>query len=144
MPVFLLAATVLALWHHVVVVITTAQLYSTKSELRFGASSNPAHGVLKICNGEDLCQWSWLEIRLNAFRRSTTPWKPFIIIKLYGEPRKGLKRLLGIFGFFFVFWLVARKLLEIFYTIIALEAGGVNQKSYLEIFKSYKMFGCFI
>ena len=54
-------------------VIATAQLHSTKPELRFCAGSNPAPGVLKIHNGEDLWQWSRLEIRFNAFRRSTIP-----------------------------------------------------------------------
>ena len=37
-----------------VVVITTAQLHSTKPELRFCAGSSPAHVVLKICDSEDL------------------------------------------------------------------------------------------
>ena len=63
-----------------VVVITTAQLHSTKPELRFCAGSNPARGVSEIRDGEDLWQWSRLEIRLNAFRRSTIPQKQFIII----------------------------------------------------------------
>ena len=63
-----------------VVVITTAQLNSTKPELRFCASSNPARGVSEIRGGEDLWQWSRLEIKLNAFRRSTIPQKQFIII----------------------------------------------------------------
>ena len=36
-----------------VVVITTAQLHSTKSELRFCAGSNPARGVSEICDGEN-------------------------------------------------------------------------------------------
>ena len=58
-------------------VITTAQLHSTKPELRFCASSNP---VSEIRDGEDLWQWSRLEIRLNAFRRSTILQKQFIII----------------------------------------------------------------
>ena len=47
----------------VVVVITTAKLHSTKSELRFCAGSNPTHGVSEICDGKNLWQWSWLEIR---------------------------------------------------------------------------------
>ena len=47
-----------------VVVITTAQLHSTKPEPRFCAGSNSARGVLEIR------QWFWLEIRINAFRRS--------------------------------------------------------------------------
>ena len=67
-------------WRRGVVVITTAQLHSTKPELRFCAGSNPARGVSEIRDGEDLWQWSRLEIRLNAFRRSTMPQKQFIII----------------------------------------------------------------
>ena len=63
-----------------VVVITTAQLHSTKPELWFCACSNPARGVSEIRDGEDLWQWSLLEIRLNTFRRSTIPQKQFIII----------------------------------------------------------------
>ena len=54
-----------------VVVIATAQLHSSKPEFRFSARLNPAHGVLEIRDGEDLWQWSRLEIRLNTFRRST-------------------------------------------------------------------------
>ena len=42
------------MWHHGVVVITTAQLHSTKPELRFRAGSNPAHGMSGIRDGEDL------------------------------------------------------------------------------------------
>ena len=41
-------------WRRGVVVITTAQLHSTKPELRFCAGSNPARGVSEICDGEDL------------------------------------------------------------------------------------------
>ena len=67
-------------WRRGVVVITTAQLHSTKPELRFCADSNPARGVSEIRDGEDLWQWSRLEIRLNAFRLSTIPQKQFIII----------------------------------------------------------------
>ena len=37
-----------------VVVVNIAQLHSTKPELTFCAGLNPAHGVLKIRNGEDL------------------------------------------------------------------------------------------
>ena len=57
--------------------ITTAQLHSTKPELRFSAGSNPARGVSEIRVGEDLWQWSRLEVRLNAFRRLTIPQKQF-------------------------------------------------------------------
>ena len=70
----------LGMWHHGGVVITTAQLHSAKSELRFCAGSNPGCNVLDIHNGEDLWLWSWLEIRLNAFRWSTMLQKQFIII----------------------------------------------------------------
>ena len=60
-------------------VITIAQLHSTKPELRFCSGSNPARGVLEIWDDEDLWQWYRLEIRMNAFRRSTIPRKQFII-----------------------------------------------------------------
>ena len=69
-----------SMWRRGEVVITTAQLHSTKPELRFCAGSNPARGVSEIRDGEDLWQWSRLEIRLNTFRRSTIPQKQFIII----------------------------------------------------------------
>ena len=58
-----------------VLVITTAQLHSTKPELRFCAGWNPARGVLEIRDGEDLWQLSPLELRLIAFRRSTITQK---------------------------------------------------------------------
>ena len=50
--------------------------HSTKPELRFCTGSNPACSVSEIRDGEDLRQWSRLEIRLNVFRRSPK----FIII----------------------------------------------------------------
>ena len=40
-------------WRRVVVVITTAQLHSTKPELRFCAVLNPTRDVSEIRNGED-------------------------------------------------------------------------------------------
>ena len=46
-----------------VVVITTAQLYSTKPELRSCAGSNPARSVSEMRDGENLWQWSRLEMR---------------------------------------------------------------------------------
>ena len=81
---FLLSAEIMwklqkNVWRRGVVVITTAQLHSTKPELRFSAGSNPVRGVTAICDGDDLWQWSRLEIRLYAFR-STIPQKQFIII----------------------------------------------------------------
>ena len=42
------------LWRRGVVVITTAQLHSTKPELRFCAGSKAACGVSEIRDGEDL------------------------------------------------------------------------------------------
>ena len=66
-------------------VSTTAQLHSTKPELRFCAVSNPSCGVSEICDGEDLWQWSWLKIRLNIFHRSTIPQKQLIIITCRGK-----------------------------------------------------------
>ena len=68
------------LWHCGVVVIATAQLHSTKPELRFCIGSNPALDVSKIPDGEDLWELSRLETRLNVFRRSTILQKQFIII----------------------------------------------------------------
>ena len=72
--------SLISMWHRGVVVITTAQLHSTKPELRFCAGSNPARGVSEIYDGEDLWQWSRLKIRPNVFRCSTLPQKQFIII----------------------------------------------------------------
>ena len=50
--------------HRGVVFITTAQLNSSKPDLRFCAGSNPGRGVSEIRDGDDLWQWSHLEIRL--------------------------------------------------------------------------------
>ena len=41
-------------WRRGVVVVTTAQLHSTKPELKFCGGSNPAHGMGEICDSEDL------------------------------------------------------------------------------------------
>ena len=41
-------------WRRDIVVITTAQLHSAKSDVRFCAGSNPVLGVSEICNGENL------------------------------------------------------------------------------------------
>ena len=53
-----------------VLVITTAQLHSTKPELRFCTGSNPTPGVSEIRDEEDLWQWFHLEMTLNFLRRS--------------------------------------------------------------------------
>ena len=58
----------LAPWRRGAVVITTAQLHSTKPNFKLCTGSNPARGVSEIGNGEDLWQWSRREIRLNPFR----------------------------------------------------------------------------
>ena len=42
------------LWRRGVVIITTANLHSTKPELRLCAGSNPARNVSEIRDGEDL------------------------------------------------------------------------------------------
>ena len=55
------------LWHHGVAVVTMAQLHSTKPELRFCAGSNSAHYMSEICDGENLWQCSWLEVRFKHF-----------------------------------------------------------------------------
>ena len=70
-------------WCCDVVVITTAQPHSTKAELRFCADSNPARSVLEIRDDERIYDESQFEIRLNAFRRTTTPQKQFIIIIIF-------------------------------------------------------------
>ena len=57
------------------VVTTTAQLYSTKPELRLHAGSTPARGMSEVRDGEE--QWFWLEITLNAFCWSTILQKTF-------------------------------------------------------------------
>ena len=41
-------------WRRGVVVITTAQLHSTKPKLRFCVRSNPARSVSEIRDGEDI------------------------------------------------------------------------------------------
>ena len=79
-PLFGMNIALSLVWRRGVVVINTAQLHSSKPELRFCAGSNPGRGVLEIRDSEDLWQWSRLEIRLNAFRRSTIPQKQIIII----------------------------------------------------------------
>ena len=47
-------AFLIFMWLRGVAVITTAQLHSTKPELRFCAGSNPIRGVSEIRDGEDL------------------------------------------------------------------------------------------
>ena len=75
-----------------VVVITTAQLDSTRPELRLCAGSNPARDLAEIRDGEDLWQWSWLKIRLYAFRQSIIPQKQLIIIMFFKKKKKPFQR----------------------------------------------------
>ena len=78
----------LELWHAVVHwLITTAQLHSTKPELRFYADSNPARGVPEIRDGEDPWQWSRLEVRLSSVNH-TTKTKQFTLVNDWPEIRK--------------------------------------------------------
>ena len=70
-------------WHCSVVVITTAQLNSTKPELRSCTGSKPARSVSEIRDGEDLWQWSQLDIRLNTFHQSTIPQKQSIALSYF-------------------------------------------------------------
>ena len=67
-------------WHCGVVDIATAQFHSTKPELRFCVGCNPACSISEIRDCQDLWQWSRLEIRLNAFCRSTISQKQFNLI----------------------------------------------------------------
>ena len=64
---YLVDAELEAWSHRGVVVITTAQLQSTKPEISFSTGSNPVCGMSKIRDGENLWQWSQLEINLNTF-----------------------------------------------------------------------------
>ena len=52
-------------WHRGVVVITCAELHSTDLELRFCTDANLVCLMYEIRDGEDLWQWSQLEVRLN-------------------------------------------------------------------------------
>lgn len=55
------------MWCRGVVFVITAQLKSTKAELRFCISSIPTHGLLQVCDDKKLRQWFCLKIRLVAF-----------------------------------------------------------------------------
>ena len=84
-----------SLWRRgvvIAVVINIAQLQSTKTTLRL----YPARGMSEIRDGEDLWQWSRLEIRLNAFRRSTIPQKQFILIIYWMKSLYFISKLLSI------------------------------------------------
>ena len=44
---------VVNLWGRGLVIITDARTYSSTSEIRFCAGSNPSRGVWEICDGEN-------------------------------------------------------------------------------------------
>lgn len=50
-------------WYQGVVVITTTYSHSTNAELKFCTGSNPSCSMLEIGDGENIWQWSRLEIR---------------------------------------------------------------------------------
>ena len=70
----------IALFSLIIRLYTTAQLHSIKPDFRFCADLFPPRSVSEIRDGEDIWRWSWLEIRLKAFRWSITPQKQFIIV----------------------------------------------------------------
>ena len=107
------------LWSSGEVVIIIEQFQSTKPEPRFWAGSNPVRGVLEIRDGEDVWQWSWLEIKLNAFCVSTISQKQFIIHHHYHHRHHHhIRVFLGLFFFFFSMniiytirkWIILRKI----------------------------------
>ena len=61
--------------------------------LRLCAGSSPARGVSETRNGEDLWQWSRLEISRNAFPQSTIPQKQFIIIIIIASTKRNAQPL---------------------------------------------------
>ena len=79
-------------WGRGVVIITTAQPYSAKSELRLCTVSNPAQDVSEIRDGEDIWQCSWLELKLDTFRRPIIPQKQLKEIK---SLRRNVRRILN-------------------------------------------------
>ena len=54
-----------------------------QSLIKFFIGSNAVRGVSDICGDKNLCQLSWLEIRLGVFYQSTIPQKQFIIIFIF-------------------------------------------------------------
>ena len=88
-------------------IIATAQLHSSKPELRFCTGSNPARGVLEIRDDEDLWQWSRLEIRLRLspvnHTTKTIHHKLRISVILSSQWNMSLVR---------IFWVIWRKLMH--------------------------------
>ena len=57
-------------------------VFNSRFAFQFLAYGHNVVLMWEIRDYEDIWQWSWLEIRLNAFRRSTMSQKQFIIINL--------------------------------------------------------------
>ena len=74
------AATILkvTLFHGCFHVFQIVQMVTNRAK-RLIWKERESRGVLEIRDGEDLWRWPWLEISLNAFRRSAIPQKQFII-----------------------------------------------------------------
>ena len=53
-------------------------LHSTKLELKFSAGSNPARSMLKICDGENL--WQWTRFETERFSSNIPPKKSSSIV----------------------------------------------------------------
>ena len=56
--------------------------------VRFAIRVGDSRFVSEIRDGEDLWQWYRLEVKLNAFRRSTIPQRQFVIIIIRKELRE--------------------------------------------------------
>ena len=84
---------IFTMWRHGVVVITTAQVHSLKPGHRFFAGSNPARAVSDNRDGEDLWQWTRLEIKVTILRKQFT----FIIKYTITEDKQLQKRKRGHF-----------------------------------------------
>ena len=53
--------------YHAKVLNRVASTQFGNAHFKFYAGSKPACSMLEICNDENMQQWFWLEIRLNAF-----------------------------------------------------------------------------
>ena len=59
--------------------ISHLKVHSVNLELRFCKNSNPACGVSEIYDSENLGQWSWLKIRINALLMASSKQRVNII-----------------------------------------------------------------
>ena len=101
-------------------VITTAQLHSTKPELRFWAGLNPACGVSEIRDGED---WKRLTPSVgNLYHKNSSSSSPFslssAIVKLKKKKNQNQKNFAKKFPQFSILtlhlfpWFIFRKLVN--------------------------------